>query len=507
VTALTRARRLQVLVDHGFGGLFAGLGLATVAVLAARLLSMPYLPWQLAGATVIVAVAVALGVGWLRRPAALEVAIRADLALRLKQRLSTAWEFMTTRGEDALAERLAAQAVKAGLPAIPGTVFPLRVNRWGRLAPLAATALLLASVVDPLPIAPSQLRELDEQVAGEGRRLGAYGRAMQERAERDELPRSARQAARIERLGARMGSGALSRSEALGQLGQLAKSLDAERMQALAESNIGAAPPRPGSAERAPAASGLNPGAMLDRLQRGALDSADTRALAERLDDLERSGIPRRQVDDALGRHRAGADAALKEILEQLARIDRAGKEGRELQSAREQVSRAQANLGNGPAGTKGGAGALPDLDWGDDERGERGAKGAGKPGVDARPQSEALGEAAHGGTRGDSSVAIDREPPPFLPDTGRSGPILEPEGRAGEGEEYASQGRILPRPNRPRGENVEMRREFVPQVEEALSSERYPDRHKEFIRRYFLNLSRGERPSQEQSPGTRSVP
>ena len=69
----------------------------------------------------IVAVAVALVVGWLRRPAALEVAIRADLALRLKQRLSTAWEFMTVRGEDALAERLAAQAVKAGLPAIPGT--------------------------------------------------------------------------------------------------------------------------------------------------------------------------------------------------------------------------------------------------------------------------------------------------------------------------------------------------------------------------------------------------
>ena len=116
---------------------------------------------------------------------------------------------------------------------------------------------------------------------------------MQERAERDELPRSARQAAQIERLGARMESGALSRSEALGQLGQLAKSLDAERMQALAESNRSARLHRARAARNGPpAASDLNPGAMLDRLQRGALDSADTRALAERLDDLERIGHP-----------------------------------------------------------------------------------------------------------------------------------------------------------------------------------------------------------------------
>jgi len=39
--------------------------------------------------------------------------------------------------------------------------------------------------------------------------------------------------------------------------------------------------------------------------------------------------------------------------------------------------------------------------------------------------------------------------------------------------------------------------------VEEVLSREHYPAHHKEFIRRYFLNLSRGARGAPEQPGGT----
>jgi len=247
VAALTRARRLQALVDHGFAGLLMGLGLATIAVLLARLLPSPYPPWQLAGAVVIVAVAVALLVGWRRRPDTLDVAIRADLLLRLKQRFSTAWELVIVHGDNELTDRLVVQAVKAGLPAHPWMVFPLRVNRWGRLAPLAATALLLVSVIDLHRAQTPVSRSVDKPVVREGQRLGAFARAMQARAEHDKLPRSARQAAQLERLGARMQSGTLSRSQALGQLRRMAESLEEERVQALAEA------PRTGSgARRAP---------------------------------------------------------------------------------------------------------------------------------------------------------------------------------------------------------------------------------------------------------------
>ena len=507
VANLTRARHLQVLVDHGFGGLLVGLGLATVAVLVTRLVLSPYPPWQLAGASVIIALVVALLVGWRRRPDALDVAIRADLTLKLKQRLSTAWEFMTVHGDDELAERLAAQAVKAGLPARAGLVFPLQVNRWGRLAPLAAAALLLVSVLDLNWMQAPVPHEVDEQVVSEGQRLGAFGREMQARARRDKLPRSVRQAAPLERLGARMESGALSRGEALGQLRQMGESLDNERMQALADANqtdIG--PLRAENEESSPIDLGLNPEAMLDRMRRGALDSADTRALAKRLDDLERSGISRRELEEALRRHQVGDNEGLREMLEKLAQIDRALKEHKELRSARDEVRRARENLGESLAGTGRGRGLASDMDWGEDEGDDRGVKGAASAKAGRRLESETARDAMRSGSQGDSSVAAERQHSPVPPDSGQSGPDLKLQSQARKGEVFVSRARVLPRSGRPSVENVQMSSEFASQVEEVLSKEQYPAHYKEFVRRYFLNLSQG-RVSQQQPSGKREAP
>jgi hypothetical protein len=494
VAALSRARRLQVLVDHAFGGLLAGLVVATFAVLVARLVPLPYAPWQLGSAAVAIAVVLALLVGWQRRPDALEAAIRADLRLNLKQRLSTAWEFMNGHTDSELSERLAAQAVKAGLPVHPGRVFPLRVNRWGRLSPLAATALLLVSAIDLSWMQAPVPREVDEQVVSEGQRLGAFGRAMQERARRDRLPRSAGQAARLERLGARMESGALARGEALGQLRGMGESLEKERTQALADANqtdIG-----PLRSESSPIAPDLDLRAMLERIQRGAFDSADTRALAEHLADLERSGIPRRDLEDALRRHLSGDNEGLREMLEKLAQIDRARKESNELESAREQVRRARETLGESLAGTDGERGATVNIDWGDDE--DRGVKGAANAGADGRRGSGAARGATGSGSRGDSSVALDRQQAPVRPDPGPSGPVLKPESQVRKGEVFVTQARVLPKSGRPSVENVAMSREFASQVEDVLSKEHYPAHYKEFVRRYFLKLSQGRVPQQQ---------
>jgi hypothetical protein len=60
------------------------------------------------------------------------------------------------------------------------------------------------------------------------------------------------------------------------------------------------------------------------------------------------------------------------------------------------------------------------------------------------------------------------------------------------EGESHSSHARLPARAGKSSVENVEMAREFAPQVEEVLSREQYPAHYKEFIRRYFLSLSRG---------------
>lgn len=506
VADLARARRLQVLVDYGFAGLLAGLSLAAVAVLAARVMLLPWPTWQLAGAVVAGALAVALLAGWWRRPATLDVAIRADLKLKLKQRLSTAWEFMTMHDGGELTERLAVQAVNAGLPADPGAVFPLRVNRWGWLAPLAATALLLAAVIEldraraPVPRAP------DERVVSEGERLGAFGRAMQERAARERLPRSARQGAEIERLGARMESGALSHSQALGELRRRGASLDEERRQAQAEASGADGGPRganqgsPATERGSPAGSGLNPEAMLDRMRRGGLDSADLRALTRYQKDLG-SGTAGQALEKALQRHRAGADDALREILENLARTERARKEDRELARAREQVLRARESLGDAQA-TARGRGPLAEIDWDDDEREDRAAGSAESGSADGHRISGSGRADPRSASQGDG-VATDRAQSPYRPEPGSRGPVLQPKGELREGEAHSSHARLPARAGRPNVENVEMASEFAPQVEEVLSREHYPAHYKEFIRRYFLTLSRGARGAPGEPGGT----
>ncbi len=505
VAALTRARRLQVLVDHVFGGLLVGLCLATLIVLAARQLQTPYPAWQLAGIAVIVALAAALLLGWWRRPDPLDVAIRADLTLRLKQRLSTAWEFMSLHGDDELADRLAVQAVRAGIPARPGTVFPLRVNRWGWLAPLAATALLLVSVVDLSGVQPPTPHQVDEQVVGEGQRLSAFGREMQARAQREKLPRSTRQAARLEKLGAHMESGALSRDQALGQLGRMGEALDQERTQTLAEANRDErGGQREHNAQRSSIAAELNPGAMLERMQRGALGRADTRALAQRLDDIARAGIPRKELQTALERHEAGADEALKELLEKLAHLERALKEDKELQNALEQVRRAQDNLGNPNASAEGRSSSVVPLDWDDDERGQRDAQAAADARAESRQDSLSMGRPSRAASQADSSPATERAEAPLRPQTDSAGRVLRPEGQLGAGKDFTSEGRMLPRSNRPSVGHVEMASQFAAQAEEVLSSEHYPEHYKAFVRRYFLNLTQGARgsPGEPAAPG-----
>jgi hypothetical protein len=496
VAALTRARRLQSLLDHGFGGLLAGLGLATIVMLVARLAPSAYSPFQLALAAVIVALIIALLLGWHRRPDSLEVAIRADLALRLKQCLSTAWEYMTVHGNTELTERLAAQAVKAKLPARAGLVFPLRVNRWGRLAPLAATALLLAGVLDLSRLQAPTPRKIDEQLVDEGRRLGAFAREMQERATRENLPRSVKQAEQLERLGARMEGGALSRSESMGLLRELGRSLEEDSRQALGRAgrkNIASLSPDGNASSLAP---GENPEERLERILR---KGGDRRALSEYLNDLARSGVPPRQAEEALKRFQEEDDEALRNILERLAQIEQARREQELLQGAREQVRLAQENLGESTARAVAGSGLAIDMGEDEDRDGDRAANEGG----DRSLPGEMSRGASRYGTQSDSSTAAERQRAPILDDPAKSGPIVKPQGQVREGEELVTHGQVLPRAGRPSVENVPMRAEFAAQVEDVLSREQYPAHSREFIRRYFLNLSQGARVPRQQTQGT----
>jgi hypothetical protein len=286
--------------------------------------------------------------------------------------------------------------------------------------------------------------------------------------------------------------------------------LDEERRQALAETDGAGSGPRgagkgqgsPAGDKDSPYGSGLNPEAMLDRMNRGGLDSADLRALTRYQQDLAGSGAADQRLEKALQSRRAEADDALREILQNLALVERARKEGRELGRAREQVLRARENLDDAQA-TARGRGPRAEIDWDDDERYDRDAGDPESARADAR-RGDGKGLAdPRSASRGDGRVANERAQSPYRPEPGPRGPVLQPEGELREGESHSSHARLPARAGRPSVESVEMASEFAPQVEEVLSREHYPAHYKEFIRRYFLNLSRGARGAPGEAGGT----
>jgi hypothetical protein len=226
-------------------------------------------------------------------------------------------------------------------------------------------------------------------------------------------------------------------------------------------------------------------------------ERAESRELQQYLDALARSGIRREEAEEALKRYRAGDREQLRDILEKLAKLEHARREYEELQNARAQVLRAQENLGEPQAATASGRGAPIEIDEDDDREGDTVA------GVDAnrRLTGETRGASRYG-KQSDSSTSAERQPAPLLPELEKSGPLLKPEGQIRRGEELVTQGQVLPKAGRPTVENVPMKAEFASQVEEVLSREQYPLHSREFIRRYFLNLSQDLRAAPTPTQG-----
>jgi hypothetical protein len=293
-----------------------------------------------------------------------------------------------------------------------------------------------------------------------------------------------------------MEGGALSRAQALEQLRQLGHSLDAESMQALADANDArSARPRAESGDVSGGAPRLKSGAPSEQTTMGALHSDDTRALEEESHDLVRPGSARGQQEEDMRGQETQNDERLRALLEKPAPDERARREHEELQAAREKILQAQQRLGESPARSNGAR--EPATDMAARERDEENDDDSWD-----KPRGGTKGvTASRFGSQGDSTVASERQQALLHPESGQSGPVLKPQSQLREGEVFVSEGQTLPQPVQPSVENVEMSREFAPQVEEVLSKEQYPAHYKEFVRRYFLTLSQG---AQQQPSGAR---
>jgi hypothetical protein len=401
------------------------------------------------------------------------------------------------------------QAVQARLPARPARIFPLHINTWGRLTPVVAGLLVLLYIVDLPQFDGPGYTSPDTVVTEQGVQLREYGRRMEVRAQREELPRSSEIAQSMQRLGSRMESAGLSREQALNRLRQLATDLDAQRQAALnfsagAGSEIQLDPQRLQTMTLRPTA-GSGSGSLrqlLEDLASGRLQAGDARFSSADEAALSRNGITPQELEQALKDLEAGDEQRMRRILETLARSDQALRDAEELDKARQKLNRVRENLGDNvtadtptsssAARTAAGSGADDD-----DNSGSRSDYPAEFSSQD--------GATDGGGGAGYSPQGNGDQPAPFAPQQPQqpAGVVLKPESRLTEqGDIFTSEVRALPRTGQPTVETAAIASEYKTQVEEALSKEEYPLHQKELIRRYFLTLSEGAAvPAKEQQP------
>jgi len=365
VRALSRARWRQIFIDCASTAVFSAVLVSIVAVAAIRFGWLSLSPWLAVFGLLFLALAGAAAIAFVRRPDDLDVAIDADLKLNLKQRLSTAWEFMSDDAhresgstgdcgpdDDDTVGRLATQAVRARLPARSraSQVFAARANAFALMTPVAVIALILVSIVDLDFARRTVTTDADEMVISEGVRLRNYGRRMQARAQQRDLPRSDEQSLRVRELGARMQSGALSRAQALSRLRDLDDDLDHARRDALNEGDqVDVGPLRTRTMNDSGQRRGMSARQLLQQLLDGRIRPADaaSRMLDSDPSALSRRGISSAEMSEALQRFEAGDRKALENILDRMSRADQAIREANELNNAREQVARVRESLGD----------------------------------------------------------------------------------------------------------------------------------------------------------------
>ena len=488
VRDLTRARRLQLFVECAWGGLFFGLLAACVPVLAVRLGGLAWPQWPAAALFLALSFCAAALLAWRRRPGDLEVSIFADLELKLEQKLSTAWEFARRDPGTPLAERLAAQALAQRMP-VTHQVFPLRLNTWGRLAPLAALVLALVGLMDFGARTGDSPLAIDPVVADEGVRLREHGRRMEARARQESLPRSQAQAGALQRLGARMESGASPRRQALTRLRELSQALVRERRMALPDglpADIARLPAQ--SLAGLPVLSDGRLGALLAGLRQGTLTRDDVEALGAEVTRISALGIAPAELEEALARFAAGEHEALRRLLEKLSEAGTALREAVVLWDAEEAVRRARENLGERGLLLGGRGEGAGEPGGGDGPAAWLNARLAGTDDGDVRAFA-----ALRGPGRGHGAEPAERLRSPSPRPVEAPGDVaLEVKGRPGEGQVFSTEARVLPRPGRVSVPVTALDPRFHDELETVLARQYYPLRHKALVRRYFLALSEG---------------
>jgi hypothetical protein len=436
---------------------------------------------------------VALIIGLRSRADPLGLLIRADRVLRLKERLSTAYELAMSSQGHPLRPVVLQEAARVARSVNPFRVIPSTTPRTLRWTPFLLLAIVLVLVADFGMILPASLINGDDRSSSalyeQGQQLERLGKRLESEARQRGLERSLEAARRMQNLGQRLQNEKINEREAMARVNSLAeyvRNLEEELKKMAVLEDVSASKVREVMVNQANVSGEVQ--RLLGMMGRGKLSPNEMRNLQDRLQSLGQHGTMDERLSEALNQLRDGDLEGAREMLENYLLQDQLAQDFEHLQRAERALD------GSFDHGLDAGeerdlehprseSGEYSDDDMASDPRGGN----AGLPGDfegEDYLNSEGMGSNSSVG----SGRGVDSEAPRSrVAET--NAPASRLTGQSGEGGVRRSYVRALPLKADASIPLEEVLTTYQRRAEESLLREEIPPNNRDLVRAYFLAI------------------
>jgi hypothetical protein len=438
-------------------------------------------------------VIVATIIGLRSRADPLEVLIRADRTLKLKERLSTAYELAKLPNSHPFRLVVLQEAARAARSVNPFRVIPTTTPRTLRWLPFLLLAMILVYVVDFGAILPTALVGGDGQphpvLYEQGQKIERLGKRLETEARLRGLERSLEAAKRMQSLGQGLQHEKINDREAMARVNSLAdyvRNIEEElrKMAILEDVSIGNV--REVMINQGSVSNEVQ--RLLGMLGRGKLSPGEMRALQERLQSLGQQGHFDERLSEALSQLREGDLEGARELLENFLQQDQLAQDYEHLRRAERSLERGLENNFDGGEdmdfdhpGRE--AGDYDDYEMAGDPLGGGGGMSDDFEGGDYF-DSEGMGSNSSVGT----GRGVESEAPRNRLAEGNA-PASKITGQSGEGGVRRAFVRALPLKADASVPLEEVIATYQQRAEESLLREEIPHTNRDIVRAYFLSI------------------
>jgi hypothetical protein len=436
---------------------------------------------------------VAIAVGLRSRADPLGLLIRADRALRLKERLSTAYELATSPHPHPLRPIVLQEAARVARSVNPFRVIPSTTPRTLRWTPFVLLAIVLVLVVDFGMILPPSFIGGGERpspgLSEQGQQLERLGKRLETEARRRGLERSTEAARRMQTLGQRLQNEKVNDREAMARINSLAeyvRNLEEELKKMAVLEDVSISKVREVMVNQASVSGEVQ--RLLGMMARGKLSPSEMRNLQDRLQSLGQQGVLDERLSEALNQLRDGDVEGARELLENYLLQDQLAQDFEHLKRAERGLDRSFEHGVDPGEGMDLDHQSRESGDYGDDEMAgdPRGGSG-GLPGDFEGGDyldSEGMGSnSSVGSGRGAESEA----PRSRIPEA--NAPASRLTGQSGEGGVRRSYVRALPLKAEASVPLEDVVITYQKRAEESLLREEVPPNNRDLVRAYFLSI------------------